>query len=203
MVKGKGDFPNYLMNTSGNDETEAGGRQAHSSSFVAADMHGATPSVPFLREHKESFQRYQKENPEMRIRKDYVSEERVRLREERREKTTQSQTFYKSRRPFRATEIPSIWNANVREEKRTIDYEELKEQLHVDTADLILLDLNPPTEVKKKPIPRKEKANKALHRSLGLIMEQEQAHTWTKPKAVPVQTVTSGVKSFFDERHEH
>ena len=46
---------------------------------------------------------------------------------------------------------------------------------------------------------RNKKANKALHRSLGLIMEQEKAHTWTQNERVPQTPTVNGVKSFFDE----
>ena len=198
MIKGKGSFPNYLLNTSEDAEAEKSGRQSQTTLFVASDMHGATPSVPFLREHKHSFQRYQKENPEARIRKDYISEERIRQREEQREKVAQTHSFYKSRRPFRASEIPSIWGASPREEKDKLDYSEIRKQLHVNDADLILVDLNPSTEDEKKSTINK-KTNKALHRSLGLIMEQEKAHTWTHNERVPQTPIVNGVKSFFDE----
>lgn len=201
MPKGKGTFPNYLLNTSNNDETEKSERQSQPTTFVASDMHGATPSVPFLKEHKHSFQRYQKENPEAKIQKDYISEERMRQREENREKAAQVFSFYKSRRPFRASEMPSIWNANPREEKGEIDYSEIKEQLYVNDAHLILIDLNPSTEVEKKATSSR-KSNKALHRSLGLIMEQEQAHTWSQNEVVQQTPLVNGVKSFFDEMTE-
>ncbi|MGP6146840.1 hypothetical protein [Jeotgalibaca sp. A122] len=203
MVKNKGKFPNYLMNTPDNKEPEKGGLQKQPSSFVASGMHSVTPSVPFLREHKNSFQRHQKENPDMQIRKELASQERIRQREERREKTKQSYAYYKSRRPFRASELPSIWNANSREEKRGIDYGEIKEQLYVAPDDLILIDLYPPRETEKRPATVNKRTNKALHRSLGLIMEQEQARTWTQRQVVQKPSVTNGVKSFFDEMNEN
>lgn len=203
MIKGKGTFPNYLLNTSAHDEkeTEKSERQSQHTTFVASDMHGATPSVPFLREHKHSFQRYQKENPEAKIRKDYISEERKRQREENSEKASQVFSFYKSRRPFRASEIPSIWNTNPRDEKGSTDYSRIKEQLYVNDADLILVDLNLSTDHEKKSTVSR-KTNKALHRSLGLIMEQEQAHSWSQREIVQQTPISNGVKSFFDEMTE-
>lgn len=204
MVKEKGTFPNYLLTTSEKNKTEKSGHQSQPSSFIASGMHGATPSVPFLREHKNSFQRHQKENPQMRIRKDFVSEERLRIQEERREQSQQSYSFYKSRRPFRSAEIPSIWRSrNNNEEKHEINYDDIKEQLFVNTADLILIDLNPPSEPTKKTTKTEnKKTNKALHRSLGLIMEQEQAHTRLQRNTIPDKASVNGVKSFFDEMNE-
>lgn len=203
MVREKGYFPNYLMNDPQQERRNRRDRQAQPSSFVASDMHGVAPSVPFLKEHKNSFQRYQKENPQMRIRKDYISEERLRQREERREQMARAHAFYQSRRPYRATEIPSVWNSNPRAEaKGELDYRTIKEQLRIADDDLILIDLDPPTETKEveKKIPASnKKTNKALHRSLGLIMEQEQTNLWSNRKNVPKKPVVSGVKSFFDE----
>ena len=63
---------------------------------------------------------------------------------------------------------------------------------------MILIDLHPSTEIEKKSTINK-KTNKALHRSLGLIMEQEKAHTWTQNERIPQTPVANGVKSFFDE----
>lgn len=198
-------FPNYLLTKS--DETTEN-RAPKSSSFVADEILDTTPSVPFLRQNKAGLRQPVAKETGSGVEKSYFIKEQKRFNKEKQAYQEQQNwklngTFYQSRRPFKQTEFPSLWSTyDAKKKDQPIDYQTLKSELYVPTEDLILIDLNPPseepaaqvTESVKRPAPKK-----ALHRSLLGIMEQEQLqNNWENRSKRPEKPDSNGYRSYFD-----
>lgn len=205
-------FPNYLVNKQEKERTNTEKKQEGTPSpFIADQLLDTRPGVPFLQQNKDAFHQH-RESQKTTYRKNYFAEEKRRFNEEkRREKNSDlpSYALYKSRRPFRATEIPSLWSSLPKRTDAAIHYEKLKEELFVPTEDLILLDLHPPEDIEdegnthekdERAVELPPKTKKALNRSLLGIMEQEkyQQSAWKNGDARPQKPSSTGYSSYFD-----
>lgn len=208
-------FPNYLITQTDNDQNKEVKETKQADSFIAESMLDATPTIPFLRQSKDSFNDHlfeQKEEEKV-VQKDYFVEEKKRFEKEKRtQASATSFSLYKSRRPFKPTEVPSLWNSLTyrTETDDKQDYSRLKKELQVADDDLILVDLNPkkqlPPSQTSKPLVQEEveaelpnKAKKALNRSLLGIMEEEGlANQALANNARPAKPNHSGFHSFFE-----
>ena len=201
-------FPNYLVSET-DESAQSEQRTAPTSSFIAKEMLNTKPSVPFLHQNQGVLQNHQDTKPETIAEKDYFVREQRRFNKEKRVLREQQRwqlngTFYQSRRPFRPTEFPSLWNQlPERKVEKPTNYKALKRALLIPSDQLILIDKNPP----KDDVPKKEATTeksappkKALHRSLKGIMEQEKLqNTWSTPSSLPKKTPPSGFRSYFKE----
>lgn len=200
-------FPNYLVSKQVGEKQTVKDETTQSSSFIADGLLDATPSVPFLRNGKDLFADHHRDTKqEEQAQKDYFAEEKKRFNKEKWvQKKSQTFSLYKSRRPFKPTEVPSLWNSlSYKEEKAsTINYQQIKEELTIPNEDLILLDLNPPKdeEIKKAASEGNPttKTKKALHRSLSGIMEQERIQNNRQSETIrPDKPNYNGFNSFFE-----
>ena len=208
-------FPNYLITQTDHDQNKEVKEKKQADSFIAEGMLDATPTIPFLRESKYSFNDdpFDKKEEEKVVQKDYFVEEKKRFEKEKRTQANgPSFSLYKSRRPFKPTEVPSLWNSLTyrTETDDKQDYSRLKKELQVADEDLILVDLNPkqagqPPQI-SKPLVQEEveaelpnKTKKALNRSLLGIMEEEGlANQALANNARPAKPNHSGFHSFFE-----
>lgn len=150
-------FPNYLKGEQKMDEPHLK-KEIKESTFVADEKLDTTPSVPFLQDASKLNRREQHE-----------LENNRRL----------NYSLYRSRRPFKPTEVPSLWQPKERATVKTdkVNFQRIKEDLYVSDEELILIDTNPPemtpvSQETKKTL-KDNTTNKALNRSLKGIMEQE------------------------------
>ena len=141
-------------------------KETKESPFVADETLEMTPSVPYLNKSSKFDRSGQLE-----------TEHNRRL----------NHSSYKSRRPFKPTETPSLWqqqkNASLKADN--VNFQQIKEALYVSDDELILIDTNPPkitTAATKET--KKTFKNRALNRSLKGIMEQEKLQNPGKNKSL-------------------
>lgn len=133
MVHKRGTFPNYLQKKHDEDiKMRDKEHEPHASAFSAGKLHNTEPSVPFLQQQKDDSKR-----PQL-----HHTEENNRFRRQSTPLSRQTFSFYKSRRPFKPTDYPSVWDTLREEEKQAqaINYGRIKEQLSVSAEDLILIE---------------------------------------------------------------
>ena len=126
-------FPNYL--STDDDYIEKENNQKDSSFFIAEDLSNNSSAIPFIQQKQETFQeRREKETIHA---KDTFIDNRHQLSIDKKRGRS---SLYKSSRPFKAKEIPSIWKVKSKNERPSINYNHIKQELYVPTEELILLD---------------------------------------------------------------
>lgn len=133
-------FPNYLVSDSEekNDSSYKEINQSEPNSpFIAETVLDATSAVPFIQQNQKSFsqRRVQKHLPKS----SHFTEGKRHADMKKRD--SKSYSYYRSRRPFKVTEVPSLWKTDfVEREKDAVDYQTIKQELMVSTEELILLE---------------------------------------------------------------
>lgn len=142
-------FPNYLVSDY-EDENDTNKKEVNQSEpnspFIAEDRLDATSAVPFIERNQESFsqRRVQEHAPQS----SHFTEGKRRVDVEKRD--SKSYSFYRSRRPFKLTEVPSLWNVDFEKKNHTVDYQKIKQELYVPTEELILIEMSPDAKMKNK-----------------------------------------------------
>ncbi|UJF15180.1 hypothetical protein LZ578_09290 [Jeotgalibaca sp. MA1X17-3] len=140
-------FPNYLVSDSEetNDPFPNEVNQSEPNSpFIAESVLDATSAVPFIQHNQKRFSQHQEKNE--RPKSSHFTEGKRRADMEKRD--SKSYSYYRSRRPFKVTEVPSLWKTDfVERKKQVVDYEKIKQELMVPTEELIFLE-NTPVETR-------------------------------------------------------
>lgn len=200
-------FPNYLLQrTDGRQQEE----RKVPAAFQRKDTRATGNHVPFLESRPNAYRQHQDAVAGEKTRS-AQSEERMIKREERIRSSLPLYARHKSRRPFRPTELPSLWRKQEEAPQRDYDMPALKAAMRLLDRDLILLDLNPVPEGevasdkgKKAALPGtigtlKSRPNRALHRSLSGIMEQERVHESRKRERLHLKRNNpDGFSSYFE-----
>lgn len=201
------DFPNYLIQrpTLKNQE-----ERHHSTAFNGKEARTGNGQVPFLERKPEAGQQRSKtaENPASRAGQRGMPSPK---KEERTRSSLPVFAQHKSRRPFRPTRLPSTWRKREEQDEQEYDFSLLKKELRIAERDLILIDLTPPDEPEPtgqrggendlpaaNPLLRK-RPNRALHRSLSGIMEQERVQESRKRDGLRLKRRNEhGYSSYFE-----
>lgn len=137
------DFPNYLINEleeKNNSSPNQVNQSEPNSPFIAENVRNANSAVPFIQQNQKSFSQHREQNqlPQS----SHFTEGKRHTNMEKRD--SKSYAYYRSRRPFKVTEVPSLWKTDfVDKENKLIDYQKIKQELTVSLEELILLEDDP------------------------------------------------------------